>query len=358
MGVGESSLLQSVDSLSAALDEIEQKLGTVEDVHTHNESTLCHDGNVIVCGKRIKCRPGIELMVGPVLGLITQTSARILVETVVPTVMTLDVFLYDQYSTTGRHMQRITFETLAKAPYAHTISNLRPGCSYLVYVGGVRQECTLSKYATFATVPLSPENVRCIFTNKGRVDVCVPGESDLWVDLERRVIKSSRFEYRQHNIMSLPKKDDVCPVHLAIHTGDFLNIEATIRRRGLELLDLLTKEGISREVWSNMLDDIEHELMDLYREAFTSKTSALTLRRCGHLFVAGKLESCAETASLFAVNRPLPSEEEEDYDPTKPDTGSGGGKGEGKAKKEKKRPPPRKKKTTEEVDDYGVDDEE
>ena len=47
MGVGESSLLQSVDSLGYALDDIEKKLGTVEDLHSHNERILVHDGYVV-----------------------------------------------------------------------------------------------------------------------------------------------------------------------------------------------------------------------------------------------------------------------------------------------------------------------
>ena len=114
MGVGESSLLQSVDSLGHALDDIEKKLSTVEDLHSHNERILVHDGYVIVSGKRIACRPGVLLTVGPILGVIRQGTCRVLLEVNESVEVTLNVFLINELSSDGRLEYSKTVKTTVK----------------------------------------------------------------------------------------------------------------------------------------------------------------------------------------------------------------------------------------------------
>jgi hypothetical protein len=94
MGAVESSSLENIDSLSSALERIEQvrihaylgvfanmppstsipnisqllpcttlhnmayqTLTTIESSHLHHEAKLCHDDMVLICSKKIHCKP-------------------------------------------------------------------------------------------------------------------------------------------------------------------------------------------------------------------------------------------------------------------------------------------------------------
>ncbi len=93
MGSAESSTLQSVESLSATLDEINQKLIAIEDIHLHHERIVCTDEIIIVHGRRIKCLSSVEIIVGPVVGLVGENFIRFLLEINRDTELTINVFL-------------------------------------------------------------------------------------------------------------------------------------------------------------------------------------------------------------------------------------------------------------------------
>lgn len=92
MGSAESSTLQSVESLSATLDEINRKLIVIEDIHLHHERVTCTDETIIVHGKRVKCLSTVEIVVGPIVGLIGEDFIRVLLEVNRDTEVTLNVF--------------------------------------------------------------------------------------------------------------------------------------------------------------------------------------------------------------------------------------------------------------------------
>lgn len=58
MGAVESSSLDSINSLSTALDQIEQKLTNIEDIHLNHEAPISHDDNIIISSTKIRCRHG------------------------------------------------------------------------------------------------------------------------------------------------------------------------------------------------------------------------------------------------------------------------------------------------------------
>jgi len=92
MGSAESSTLQSVESLSATLDEINKKLIVIEDTHLHHERVTCTDETIIVHGKRVKCLSTVEIVVGPIVGLVGEDFIRVLLEVNRDTDITLNVF--------------------------------------------------------------------------------------------------------------------------------------------------------------------------------------------------------------------------------------------------------------------------
>ena len=70
MGSAESSTLQSVECLSASLDEINRKLIIIEDIHLHHDRVHCTDETILVYGKRVKCSSIVDIVIGPVVGLV------------------------------------------------------------------------------------------------------------------------------------------------------------------------------------------------------------------------------------------------------------------------------------------------
>ena len=100
----DTSTLQSIDALSKSLAEIETKLTTIENVHLHHERTISHDNKAYVSGKLIACRPGVSLIVGPVIGAIGCDQVRILVETNESTELTFNFFAADELSTVNRFL--------------------------------------------------------------------------------------------------------------------------------------------------------------------------------------------------------------------------------------------------------------
>jgi len=139
----ESSSLQAIESLNDTLGDIERKLGVIEDVHLHHERTICQDNMVLVSGKRIKSDPNTELVVGPVLGLVTQDSVRILLETDNTTTLTVHFFLMDELHTEARFICEDIMEVKANVPIAKTFTKLKPQTHYAVYIGGCKGQHTL-----------------------------------------------------------------------------------------------------------------------------------------------------------------------------------------------------------------------
>ena len=92
MGSAESSTLQSVESLSATLDDINKKLVQIEDIHLHHERVNCTDETIIVHGRRVKCLSTVQIVVGPIVGLIGEDFIRVLLEVDRDTEITFNVF--------------------------------------------------------------------------------------------------------------------------------------------------------------------------------------------------------------------------------------------------------------------------
>ena len=80
MGSAESSTLQSVECLSASLDEINRKLIIIEDIHLHHERVNCTDETIMVHGKRIKCSSTVDVVIGPVIGLVGNNFITFMLE--------------------------------------------------------------------------------------------------------------------------------------------------------------------------------------------------------------------------------------------------------------------------------------
>jgi hypothetical protein len=329
----ESSSLQAIESLNSTLSGIEKKLGVIEDVHLHHERTICHDNVAIVSGKQIKCYPDVQLTVGPVVGLISQTSVRILVETNANVELTFHFFLFDELHTDSRFIFQSSLNCKANMPNAKTFDGLMPDKKYVVYIGGCSTQCALLKYASFRTLPRSEstESPRVLFTHSGRVDRVVPGEVNLWQEVQKRVMitnlaDSSATAAAAATAAAKKSGNNSGAVHMVFHLGNFLDVDGIIRSRVIELLDVFTRDDAKIEGWEQLMHETEECVRDAYRTAFNTPEIAILLRSCGHIFLAGDGEAGMLTASLLGMAKSVPPppldekeekiEEEEDASPT------------------------------------------
>lgn len=300
----ESSSLRAIDSLNETLSNIEYKLGVIEDVHLHHERTICHDNVVLVSGKQIICNPGVELVVGPVLGLITQTSARILVEANITATLTINFFVLDSLHTEARFVREEVMTVHEGIPVAKTFANLTAETNYAVYIGGCRGQTTLMNYASFTTLPRSESltGPRVVFNHSGRIDRVVPGEVNLWDPMSDIIAKGSsgRDAARQAAINDGDTLHNQT-VHMCVHMGNFLQVDNVIRARTVELLDMICREDVSIVAWDSKMKEAEEAVRALYRSAFTSPEIQRTLRRCGHLFLSAEGEAGSLTSSFLGM---------------------------------------------------------
>ena len=65
------------------------------------------DGRILtVAGARLKCRGGVQILTGPVIGKVSATSVRILIETSMEAQVTMFVSLVDEDIPNGRVIAR------------------------------------------------------------------------------------------------------------------------------------------------------------------------------------------------------------------------------------------------------------
>lgn len=277
----DTSTLQSIDSLSLSLFEIEKKLTSIEAVHLHHERTISHDNKTYISGKLIECRSGITLIVGPVIGLIGLTTVRLLIETNHSSELSFNFFSVDELSTESRFIREEKLFAVANQPIAKTFSGLSPNTRYAVYIGGIEYTETLMNYAIFTTLPIDPKvPLRVLFTHHGLINTTKPGEVNLWQNLEEKV--------------NLPEV-----VNLVIHNGDAVSIDTVIQAKVLELMDVITNEDSSSESWVGILNTIESDIRNRYRGTLSHPLLRQVLRRCGNVFIASQQEAAAITSSLL-----------------------------------------------------------
>jgi hypothetical protein len=314
----DSSTLQSIESLNSTLEGIEKKLFVIEDIHLHHERTISHDEAVLISGKKIICRSGVKLLCGPILGLVGSDFVRLLVETDQDSELSLNVFQTDAQLISTRFVFAVSFPAKKNTPTAFKLVNLQPATNYTVYVGGISPTETVTNYVTFQTMPTDASAMRILLINNGRVDRLLPGESNLWKEVEQRVTAPHSTPPKYFNPTSTedvfsspylpvpPGVSNPTPpiVHLLCHHGNLISIEPMLQSKAVELLDLLTREDSNYEDWYKVLYQLEDHVKEAYRNALTSPSLVKTLRRCGNIFLVGAEEAGIITTSLLALNLP------------------------------------------------------
>ena len=267
------------------LEEIERKLSVVESAQIHLENTAVRDGEIVVCDRRILCDPGTKLSIGPIVGLITQTSARILVESARSTLLTLHLFISDELSATARFLYSVDLRSVANKPHADTLTALSPGYRYAVYVGGCTATETLSKVAQFSTLPPDDNQIRTIFVQSDAPTGSTSREADGWTGLHARCVGL---------------KSTQAP-HMVFHLGGFVSLDGILRLRGLQLFELASRDDVDDGALHHLLSQTDDDIQQAFRDAFQHEKCTAALRCCGHLFLCGESEAALRTTVLLAI---------------------------------------------------------
>ena len=198
----ESSTSSSIEHLGKTLSEVERKLSHLERTNIQKSRAVSSNNTVLVFGRVIECRPWIHLTVGPVLGLIGQTFARVLIETDGESAVTVHVFEVDRVLSSSRFLCQDTIVTTPNVPIAQTIRGLKPGKCYEFYFGGINGSDTLQFNAAFRTLPEEDTtSVKMVLCHKGRIDHISPSEMDLWGVLERKLIVADQMQIRSQQLL-------------------------------------------------------------------------------------------------------------------------------------------------------------
>ena len=134
----ETSTLQSIDSLSKTLIDIEQKLSNIETLQFHHERTIALDNTILIADKVITCNSQVKLTVGPIIGIVSSDYVRILIETNIDANITFYIFEINslfQLRPQFIYEHEIFFH--ANIPTTNTFERLKQNTTYIVYLGGL-----------------------------------------------------------------------------------------------------------------------------------------------------------------------------------------------------------------------------
>ena len=163
MGANESTLSTQVSLLADELNNIEEKLSSFHDLHVHaqtphNEDTFhptnqsTEDNQRFLFGASLTLGPA-KLLLGPVLGKVTEDSANILLEADRDCKLSLHVCLFTEECPTGRHVFSTNIRLFQKRPKVVRISGrLQKDRRYRICFSGLTEAEALDRTVSFKTL--------------------------------------------------------------------------------------------------------------------------------------------------------------------------------------------------------------
>jgi hypothetical protein len=279
----ENSNLRSIESLNSSLTEIEKRMFYLEGVKFHHERTGAIDDSLLIAGKLIRCNIRVELLIGPVIGIIGCDFARIVVETELQEELTLNIFEVQRLQfDTPSFRYTVPVRTNNGIPTSTTLQNLTANTFYFVYIGGVNSNSTLNNYALFRTLPTNPDYIRTLYLNNSRVDSNAVSNTSLWTDVNTRCL--DLFTIKEHQNKS-------GPAHLIIHTGNLLSVDHILHEKYAQVVDHLVSHNSSEGFVLASLAEAETQIRALYRKALNSPSARQIGRHCGCICLAGDGET-------------------------------------------------------------------
>jgi len=230
---------------------------------------------VAVAGATLVCDRTVSVLTGPVVGLVTGDSARVLLEVDRAATVEAHVCLVDESCPGGRPVQSASLDLEARRPGCFAIARLLPGERYVVCFGGVSRGDALSRVADFRTVDLAKREVRLLAVSGDRPEAVAAGEFNLWETVHERL----RHEH-------LP------PVHAVLHAGGSVSLRAAFEdawvllQRNAEVAES-GGAGVGPGQWQALCDAACERLRDAYRFAWNLPFTREVLASAPHLMLGG-----------------------------------------------------------------------
>ena len=190
-----SNAFEGVDELKDTLSDLESRLASIEAGHrkalrdaeldASNEDgpgglrpsdASGGGGAVVVSGATLSCDRYTRVLTGPVVGLVTADTARVLLEVDKATEVTCHVCLVDESCPGGRQVGAFRQVFQARRPAAFQLTRLLPGERYVCSFSGVSRGDALRRIADFATVDLHRRELRVLGVSGDRPEAVVAGE--------------------------------------------------------------------------------------------------------------------------------------------------------------------------------------
>ena len=242
MGAQSSSHFKSITNIHQQLLNIETTLSNAEasdlwrrmqirEGMAAGATNFVRKDDVFLYGTHLACRPGVRVLCGPVVGKVTDTSAKVLLEVNASVEVTCYVAIFQDDLPTGRMIMKQTKPLEARKPEVFHIRGLAPGQRYNVCFDGVCADDAVGRVARFTTLG-GPHRaaLRIALVGNNRREDCMRGEENLWETLASEVSNPKAeipIEMLLHlGNQSFPASGDI--------TGDWVGLTDLIQRRAAE----------------------------------------------------------------------------------------------------------------------------
>jgi hypothetical protein len=281
MGV-ESSSLQCVESLNDTLDKIENRLLTIEDLYLHHDASFTLNDNICVSGKTIICNSTVNLVLGPIIGLVTSTSIRLMVEVDCDSMVDFNIFQSDEIFASKRHFISVQQHAKRGEPLVITLRNLKSSCNYCIYIGGIKREQALKFVARVTTLSDDLQNVKFLFVRQGKVDDAQINEKDMWKEVYDKIV-------------------DMRPKSMTIlfHCGNLFSLKDYVYTKVAEIVHNFSYDGFDSVHFMHQLESLESLVVAAYVNVLSMEHMRDISRFCSFLPIAGEGETLRDLYSVF-----------------------------------------------------------
>lgn len=290
-----------VDELKDSLCDLETRLASIEAGHRQalRDAELDADsfdgpaglrpsdagaggGDMMLCGAFVVCDRTVTILTGPVVGLVSGDSARILLEVDKDDEITCHVCLIDENCPQGREVAKMSQIFTARRPAVFQLTKLMPGERYVVCFSGVRRNDALTRIADFHTLNYYDSrhdfDLRLLTVSGDRPEAMSPGEFNIWETIFERV--------RQRH---LPTPS------LMIHAGGQVNLQEAFEaawvllRRHDEYLQLESCGGGAAK-WEELEVEAAEKFRAAYRFTWNLPFTREVLATVPHLMIPGEAD--------------------------------------------------------------------
>ncbi|RYH21073.1 hypothetical protein EON65_21565 [archaeon] len=270
-----NSVLSSLESLNESLESIERKLFEVSSIQLHHSDSIVQNDDVLVRGKRIRCNPAVNCIVGPFLGLISTNTCRVLLEIDRDCDISLHIFKSSKLFVSEMFVSSVHYKVKGHAPYVCHINDLECDTAYDVYIGGLNQCQTLNSVMSFKTLS----------TELSKAKFLIIGEAFSSGSLNERDI--------QHDFTS-PSASTNDHARALFVQGDYNPLDQDITELIMRIMEFGCSPISSTKDLFVLLQQLETKVHGSYRKLINNSVVASVSKKVASVFVTAASKAVIE----------------------------------------------------------------